>query len=184
MLLTRPTYKDSLQRRVLSIAVFTLLTAIGARLSIPLEPVPFTLQPLAVLLAGLILGARDGAASQLVYVTLIAIGLPLDARGLGSAALVGPTAGYLVGFVVCAFVTGLLAQGDAPVWRRWLAGAAGILALYAIGVPVLALVANLGPQAAWNAGAAPYLIPDLAKAAIAAGLAEGGRAVLARFNSV
>ena len=69
----------TLTQRLLAIAALTALTAIGARITIPLEPVPFTFQVLAVLLAGMLLGARDGALSQLAYVGLIALNLPLDA---------------------------------------------------------------------------------------------------------
>lgn len=176
MLRTLPQLHSEPLRRALAIGAFTLLTVVSARLVIPLEPVPFTMQPLAVLLAGLILGGRDGAFSQLAYLGLIAIGLPVDARMLGAAAFAGPTAGFLFGFVVCAFVTGTIAErGQSVTWRRWLAGAVGILSLYAVGVPFLALNLNLGLTRAWEIGAAPYLLPDLAKAAIAAALTEGGR---------
>ena len=79
------------------IALFTGLTIIAARMQVELGgPVPFTFQPLAVLLAGMVLGAREGMASQLAYVGLIALGMPVDARGLGAAAFFGPTGGYRV----------------------------------------------------------------------------------------
>jgi len=170
--------------RLAGIVVFTLATIIGARITIPMDPVPFTLQPLAVLLAGLVLGARDGAASQLAYVTLIAIGLPVDANMRGQAALFGPTGGYLIGFIAGAAVAGLLAERAAHrLWQRWLAGVAGIAAIYAFGLPVLMLARGLDVSAAWAFGAAPFLIPDLVKALIAAALAEGGRAVLSRRST-
>ncbi|MBE0689717.1 MAG: biotin transporter BioY, partial [Anaerolineae bacterium] len=95
MLRTLPQTRDWTQgQRLAGIAGFALLTTIAARISIPMEPVPFTFQPLAVLLAGMVLGARDGMISQLLYVIMIAAGLPLDSRALGPAALLGPTAGY------------------------------------------------------------------------------------------
>lgn len=173
---TLPQFQTETARRALAIGAFTLLTVVSARLVIPLEPVPFSMQPLAVLLAGLILGGKDGAFSQLAYLGLIAIGLPVDARMLGAAALAGPTAGFLLGFVVCALVTGTLAErGQAATWRRWLAGAVGILSLYAVGAPFLALNLHIGLPRAWEMGAAPYLLPDLAKAAIAAAMTEAGR---------
>ncbi len=162
---------------------FTGITIIAARISIPLEPVPFTLQPLAVLLAGLVLGARDGALSQLLYVLLIAAGLPLDARALGTAALFGPTGGYLIGFIAAAFVTGWIAErARGALLLRFLAGVAGIAVLYACGVLMLMQYLNIGIEQAWATGAAPFLLPDLAKALIAAALAEGGRAALMRFG--
>ena len=182
MLRTLPQTRDSrLAYRLVGIAVFTLLTIVAAKISIPMEPVPFTFQPLAVLLAGLVLGGRDGFLSQLAYVALIAAGLPVDARGLGQASLFGATGGYLIGFVFAAGVTGLLAENAGNrLWQRWLAGVAGIAVIYLFGVPVLKLVTGMDWMAAWEAGAATFLIPDLAKAVIAAALAEGGRALLQR----
>jgi biotin transport system substrate-specific component len=169
----------SQRARLASITVFTLATIVAARLVIPMEPVPFTLQPMAVLLAGMVLGARDGALSQLVYVALIALGLPFDANMRGQAALFGPTGGYLLGFVAAAFVAGLLVErAGSRLWQRWLAGVAGIAVIYAFGVPVLALTRGLTLEQAFIAGAAPFLVPDLAKALLAAALAEGGRKLL------
>lgn len=180
MLRTLPrTRAFTLPARLMAVLVFACITAVAARLAIPFEPVPFTLQPLAVLLAGLVLGARDGALSQLLYVALIAGGLPLDARGLGAAALLGPTGGYLFGFVAAAWVSGWLAEtGARRLWRRWLAGVAGVAAIYLVGVPFLKLVTGLDWEAAWAGGAALFIAPDLLKALIAAALAEGGRALL------
>lgn len=164
--------------RLAGIAGFTLATVVAARLVIPLEPVPFTLQPLVVLLAGMVLGARDAALSQFAYVALIAAGLPFDANMRGQAALFGPTGGYLLGFIAAAFVTGLLIErADGRLWQRWLAGAAGIAVLYALGVPVLALTRGLPLGTAFAAGAVPFLLPDLIKALLAASIAEGGRAL-------
>lgn len=183
MLRTIPQTRDSrLTVRLVGVVVMTLVTVLAARISIPMDPVPFTLQPLAVLLAGLILGARDGALSQLAYVALIAIGLPVDANMRGQAALFGPTGGYLIGFIAGAFVSGWLAERAAQrLWQRWLAGVAGILVIYAFGLPVLMLTRGLDLGAAWAAGAAPFLAPDLVKAVIAAAMTEGGRALLRRF---
>lgn len=182
MLRTLPQTRDfGLAQRLTTVALFTLLTAVAARVVIPFEPVPFTLQPLAVMLAGLVLGWRDGALSQLAYIALLAVGLPLDSRGVGAAALVGPTAGYIYGFVVAAAVTGYLAQmGAQRFWVRWLAGVAGVAVMYAIGIPYMKAVTGLDWQAAWTAGGALFIVPDMAKAIIAAALSEGGRALLLR----
>ncbi|MGV2436327.1 MAG UNVERIFIED_CONTAM: biotin transporter BioY [Anaerolineae bacterium] len=111
MLRTLPKTRDwSDAYRLASIIVFSLLTMISARITIPLEPVPITLQPFAVMLSGLVLGARDGFLSQFIYLMMIALGLPVDARMLGSAALFGATAGYLYGFPFASLVAGYLAQ--------------------------------------------------------------------------
>ena len=180
MLRTFPRTRDvQISTRLLCIGAFTLLTVIAARIVIPMQPVPFTLQPLAVLLAVLILGARDGAYSQLAYLTLIAACAPVDARGIGAAALLGPTAGYLLGFLGAAFAAGLLAErGATRIGRRWLAGVAGIAVIYLCGLVVLKADTGLSWEAAWAAGVTPFIVPDLAKALIAAALAEGGRRLL------
>ncbi len=183
MLRTMPqTRTHGLTYRLAGIALFTVLTAVAARISIEWGgPVPFTLQPLAVLLAGLVLGARDGALSQLSYVLLIAAGAPVDARMIGTAALFGPTGGFLIGFIAAAFVAGFLMEhGANRVWQRWLAGVAGIAVLYLLGVLHLQAYLGLDFSAAWAAGAAPFLLPDLLKALIAAGVAEAGRAFVQR----
>lgn len=173
------TREQSQLYRLVGIAVFTVLTIIAARVSIPLEPVPFTLQPLAVLLSGMVLGWRDGLLSQAIYVGLIALGLPLDARGVGSAALVGPTAGFLIGFIAAAGAAGwLVERGGKRVWQRWLAGVVGIMVIYLCGVVVLKAVTGMDWSKAWDAGVAPFIVPDMAKALIAAGLTEGGRRLL------
>ena len=169
----------TLTQRLLAILALTALTALAARITVPLEPVPFTFQVLAVLLAGMLLGARDGALSQLAYVGLIAINLPLDARALGAAALLGPTAGYLYGFIPMAFVTGWLVERFAQeTWQRWLAGAAGVVALYVCGVAGLMVSTGMDLGAAWAAGVAPFLVFDLVKAALAASLLYAGRRLL------
>lgn len=162
--------------RLAGIAVFAALTAVCAKITIPMQPVPFTMQTFAVLLAGMALGARDGAWSQLVYVALVAAGLPLDAFGRGSAALFGPTGGYLVGFVAAAFVVGwLVERAEKRLWQRWLAGLIGAALIHVLGLPVLSLTRTFDLGAAWTLGTAPFIIPDMAKALLAASLTEIGR---------
>jgi len=182
MLRSLPQTRDQrLTIRIAEIAVFTIITILAARVTIPLQPVPFTLQPLAVLLSGMILGGRDGALSQFAYVALIAAGLPFDARGLGTAALFGPTGGYLIGFIVAAGVAGYLVErGAARIGQRWLAGIAGVAVIYLFGIVVLKLHTGMAWDAAWGAGVALFIVPDLAKALIAAALTEGGRRLLTR----
>jgi len=166
----------------MGVALFVAFTALTARVTIPLPftPVPITLQVMAVLLSGLVLGPRAGAASQLVYLAAIAAGLPLDARALGAAALAGPTAGYLIGFVPAAFVTGWLAQKlSGTRASRFVAALAGVAVIYAVGVAWLApIVGGLG--AAWTLGVAPFVLIDLGKALVAALVAESGRWLLSQ----
>lgn len=103
--------KDSTIFWVLS---FSILTAISAQISIPIKPVPFTLQTMIVLLAGAFLGAKNGAYSQLIYIFLGAIGLPVFAQTadgtMGLARLIGPTGGYLLAFPFAAYIVGYLTE--------------------------------------------------------------------------
>lgn len=171
----------TLQRTIAGVIFFTALTALTARITVEIGPVPITLQSLAVLLSGLVLGARGGAAAQLAYVTLIATGLPLDARALGPAAFVGPTAGYLVGFIPMAFVTGWLAERFVAQkwWGNFLAAMAGTITLFVIGATWLAMLTSW--EVAWTAGVAPFIIGAVAKAVIATGIGESGKYWLNRF---
>lgn len=97
---------------LLGIFAFTLLTAIAAQISIPTKPVPFTFQTMMVLLSGAFLGARNGLYSQVLYLALGTIGLPVFAPStdlsIGIMQLFGPTGGYLLAFPLAAFLTGLL----------------------------------------------------------------------------
>ncbi|MGQ9501764.1 MAG: biotin transporter BioY [Anaerolineae bacterium] len=163
-----------------AVVLFTLFTILSARITIPLPftPVPVTLQVLAVLLAGLVLGARAGAISQLLYLAAIAGGLPVDAYGRGAAALSGPTAGYLIGFVAGAFVTGwVVTRLPASRPGRFLAALAGLAVIYICGVTWLALAMG-SLEAAVLGGLAPFIAVDLLKALAAASVAEGGRWLL------
>lgn len=176
-------FNQTVWRSVAAIFVFAALTALTARITIhlPFTPVPITLQTLAVVLAGLVLGARGGALSQLAYLGMIATGLPFDANGLGPAAFFGPTAGYLIGFVPAAFVAGRLAEQFATQnwWGNFAAAVAGALTIYLVGASWLAVM--LGSwQTAWTAGVAPFILIDLGKAAIAAGVAESGKRLFAQ----
>ena len=90
---------------------FTILTAVAAQITIPVKPVPFTLQTMLVLLAGALLGARNGAYSQVFYIALGVLGLPIFAYGaFGPAVLIGPTGGYLLAFPIGAYLVGFLVQ--------------------------------------------------------------------------
>ena len=93
---------------------FSILTAISAQVSIPIKPVPFTLQTMIVLLAGAFLGSKNGAYSQILYILLGVIGLPVFAHTadgtMGIARLIGPTGGYLLAFPLAAFMVGYLTE--------------------------------------------------------------------------
>ncbi|MFM8895912.1 MAG: biotin transporter BioY [Actinomycetales bacterium] len=157
------------------IAVFAALTAI---LGLPgaLTPfgssVPITLQTLGPMLAGAILGWKRGVAAAVVFLALVAIGLPLLAGGRGGLGLfVGPSAGYLFGWIFGVAVIGLLVQWRLPRFSWWWTGLSvvigGIGVVYLIGVPVLAKVTGTDGIMAAAAAAAVYLPGDLIKAVIA-----------------
>ena len=122
------------------VALFAVLTAVGAFLRIPLPFVPFTLQFFFCALGGVILGARLGACAQALYVGMGLSGLPVFAGGGGIAALLHPTFGYVLGFVLAAWVVGRLVEsGKNPLtfWRVVGATLAGLSVVYLVGVPWL-----------------------------------------------
>lgn len=151
-------------RRTAGVLGFALLTALGARVSVPLPgtPVPFTFQVMAVLLAGWLLGPRLGAASQLTYLAAGAAGLPVFAAGGGLAYLLGPTAGYLLAYPAAAWIVGAAAREDAGLGRQAAGLAGGVAAIHAGGAGWLAAVA--GHEAALAAGVLPFLGVDGIKA--------------------
>lgn len=143
---------------------FVGLIALGARadVTVPGSPVPQSLQTLAVLAAGLALGPRWGLAAGLIYLAAGALGLPVFAGGSsGLAALSGPTAGYLVGFPLAAFLVGAGSRdlGPRPVWRTVPGvlglGLAGHLLILTLGWAGLAL--RIDPAEALSAGVTPFL---------------------------
>lgn len=175
------TRSSALSKRILGVVVFTLLMVVAARIKVQMGFVPFTMQTFAALLAGLVLGARDGFYSQLSYLSLIALNIPVDTNMLGLAAFAGPTAGFLAGFPLAALTAGYFAEhGANNVLLRWLAGVAGVVVLFLLGVSWFSLYQGGGWLAAWAAVGAPFIAIDLFKAALAAALAEGGRALVLR----
>jgi biotin transport system substrate-specific component len=116
-------------------AIFAALSAIGGFVKIPVPYVPFTLQIVAVFLAGALLGSRLGALSQLLYVCIGLIGVPVFAEGGGPGYILKPTFGYLLGFVLGAYVCGLIVEKLKKHTVKTLAAAnfAGLLTVYAIG---------------------------------------------------
>ncbi len=165
----------SVVRDVLVVVGGAALTALAAQVSFtaPWTSVPYTLQTGAVLLVGTALGLRRGAASMALYVAAGVVGLPVYAAGAhGLARLLGVTGGYLAGFVIAAALVGWLAQRR---WDRSPLSTIGLMALgtvviYAIGVPVLAVVGGLDPASAVENGALVFLPWDALKMVAAAGL--------------
>ena len=149
------------------------IIAIAAQIAIPLPftPVPLTMQPLAVVMVGVVLGAWRGAAAAVLYLLEGVSGLPVFAQGHGGALwLLGPTAGYLYSYPLAAFVAGWFSQrgwGSSTV--RALAGMLTALAvIYAGGWAWLAILS--GPRAAFTMGIVPFVVADIVKIAIGAAL--------------
>ncbi len=163
-----------------AVAFVTVLTAIAAQVSIPLPftPVPFTFQPMVVLVGAAALGARLGMMSQILYLALGIAGLPMFAASpslpQGAARLLGPTGGYLMAYPFAAFAAGWLAECGFD--RRYLtavaAMACGLAVVFAGGLSWLALyvqpVAGFG--GAMRIGFTPFIVADLVKLLVAAGV--------------
>jgi biotin transport system substrate-specific component len=153
-------------RQMTLVSLFAALTAVGAFISIPIYPVPLTLQTLFTLLAGMTLGSVMGALSQIIYVLLGVVGLPVFAgfkSGIGI--LFGPTGGFLFGFMISTYVIGKIIEvkKGKNIFYYLLAGFLGIFIIYFIGVIQLSLVAGIGIKRALLVGALPFLPGDILK---------------------
>ncbi|KRC63237.1 BioY protein [Agromyces sp. Root81] len=161
-------------------AVFAaLIAALGlpGALTIGGAAVPITFQTLGVMLAGAILGARKGALSVLLFIALVAAGLPLLSGGRGGLSVfVGPSVGYLIGWLLGAAVIGwatarLLPRYPIAPALAWTA-LGGIVAIYLVGVPVMAAITDI-PVGAALLGSTIYLPGDLAKVVVTVLVAKG-----------
>jgi biotin transport system substrate-specific component len=181
--------------QVCAVVLVTGLTAIAAQVSIhlPFTPVPFTFQPMVVLVGAMALGSRLGAASQMLYLALGIAGMPVFAASpllpQGAARLLGPSGGYLMSYPLAAFVTGWLAERGFD--RRYLtavvAMAFGLAIVYAGGTAWLAIASRpaRNVSAALAAGVVPFVAADVLKLFVAAGVMPGlwkitGRAAQSR----
>jgi biotin transport system substrate-specific component len=168
-----------------SVLFITALTAAAAQISVPLPftDVPLTLQPMVVLIGGLALGSRLGSASQILYLAAGLAGLPVFAASAtlppGPLRLLGPTGGYLMAYPFAAFAAGWLAERglDRKYAGSFLAMLGGLVIIFAAGITWLAFFgrtvsgnAPIGLAAALATGLYPFLVADIIKLAIAAGL--------------
>ncbi|MEW6624138.1 MAG: biotin transporter BioY [Bacillota bacterium] len=131
-------------KKLTIVAMFAALTAVGAFIKIPLPYSPITLQVFFVVLAGVLLGPRLAGLSQLVYLLLGLVGLPIFAEGGGPGYIFHPTFGFLLGFIPMSMFIGYAVHKDEKLaFGKILAvGIIGIVILYAIGVPYLNLIIN------------------------------------------
>lgn len=164
-------------RNVFLVIAGAFLLTLSARLKVPFYPVPMTMQTFVVLVLGAVYGSRLGAASVAFYLAIGAAGVPVFAdtpeRGIGLVYMMGPTGGFLVGFLASALVVGMLAERG---WDRsvaWLlaAMAIGHVVIFAFGVAWLAGL--LGWSKAWTLGVAPFFLATLLKTALGAAAVSG-----------
>ena len=173
----------SLLKQVTMVVAGTLLIAIAAQISVPMFPVPMTLQTLAIMTIGLTFGARLGTITLVTYLAEGAMGLPVFASGNGGLAYMeGPTGGFLLGFVAMAWLTGFAA--DRGLARSALTAIPVTLAAAAmIYIPGLIWPAiTLGTEwsSLWAGWMAPFLVGDAVKAVLAALAVSAGLSVFGR----
>jgi biotin transport system substrate-specific component len=156
-------------------ALFAALISVGAYLAFPVpgSPVPVVLQNMFIMLSALLLGPGWGLAAVILYLGLGAIGLPVFSGGHGGLAwIMGPTGGFLLGYLPAVLAMGLIAcVGKPKFWRYILAAAAGILIVYALGVPWLKMRIHGSWAKAIALGFLPYIGWDVLKAVIVIPLA-------------
>jgi biotin transport system substrate-specific component len=170
-------------RAAILIVLGTALLTLSAKVNVPLPYVPMTLQTLAVLAIGAVYGWRLGGATLMAYLAEGAIGLPVFAGPVGGLApLVGPTAGYLSGFVVAAVFTGWFAERgwDRSAPRLFVVMGIGHIIILAAGFGWLALGMKLGFEKAWLVGVAPFIAGSVVKSALGATLVPAVRRLVDR----
>ncbi len=154
----------------------SLLIGLSSQIKIYLliSPVPITGQTFAVLMIGALLGSRKSALAIIAFLVEGAAGLPVFAGGYGLATFIGPTGGYLVGFIGAAFVVGKLAEKewDRKILTTIAAMVAGEVVLYAFGVCWLAIMTNI--RSALVIGLFPFIVGDILKVALAAAVLPAG----------
>lgn len=161
-------------------SLFAALVAVGAFISIPIGPVPIVLQNFFVLLAALLLGPRWGLAAVGVYLLAGIFGLPVFAGGTaGIGRIMGPTGGYLLGYLPAVFVTAWLSRkGGQRIWIDIAAMICGSLIVYGCGVPWLKMVTGMPFAKAVTVGMLPFLIGDALKIAAAVPVVKALRPVV------
>jgi len=151
------------------VALFAAITAICAQITLPIGPVPFTLQTLAIALSAVILG-RYGGLAILLYLIIGAVGVPVfSGFKAGIPVLIGPTGGFLFGFTLAAFVMGFIIDRiKLNFIKVLLINIFGLALVYGIGVTQLKFIMDLSWVKAFSLGMIPFILPDLVKITIAA----------------
>ncbi|UWQ97061.1 biotin transporter BioY [Rhodobacteraceae bacterium M385] len=182
--------QEGLLRKALLVVGGTIFIALAAQISVPMIPVPMTLQTLAILTVGFTFGSRLGAATLLAYLAEGAMGLPVFANGMNGLAFAGPTAGFLIGFVAMAWAAGWAAERGLATGFFGTAASALVISalLYVPGLAwPMAVAGTFGMEAGWAGQGlgfywthfvSAFLIGDAVKAVLAALVVTGGWAAL------
>lgn len=158
------------------VALFTSLTAIGTFISLPIGPVPITLQSLFVILSGIVLGPKLGALSQIVYVSLGLIGVPIFSSFTGGPqSIMMPSFGFIIGFIFASYFVGLIVHStkDMSSKRVFIASLVGTITIYIFGLPYMYYILNiimgkgLSFRAVLNIGCLIFLPGDFIKLIVA-----------------
>ncbi len=174
--LRRSASQGSVLTQTAWVAGMAVLTAVGAQIEIPHDPVPFTLQTLFVLLAGGILGPRNGFLSMSAYLLAGLVGLPVFSQfGFGLAKIMGPTGGYLLAFPVAAFLVGMLTARRQEIWWTAMSLFAGLLVIFSLGTLHLGTTVARSWGEAFNAGFLIFSWWDIIKLAAATSILAGLR---------
>lgn len=150
------------------VALFAALTAVGGFVSIPFYPVPLTLQVFFVLLSGAILGKKLGALSQLIYLGIGAIGAPVFHNFTGGIGiLLGPTGGFLFGFIGGAYVSGIFYEKFNNDKIRFFGLLLSLIPIYLIGILWLSFITGMPIQKTVLVGGIPFIPGDIVKSIVA-----------------
>ncbi|MEI7542613.1 MAG: biotin transporter BioY [bacterium] len=173
-ILTKEIVISKTKERILMVLFFSFLTFIAAFIKIytPISPVPFTFQTFVLFMSVYYLSAKENGIAQSFYILTGMIGLPVFAAGLvGALIMVGPTAGYLLGFIVSAFLMSLMISkvGKLSFVKASLIFTAGSLLILTLGTAHLVLVYKMNFMAALTAGFIPFIPTEILKIAAAAG---------------
>ncbi len=152
-------------------AVFAALISLGSYIAIPVpgSPVPIVLQNFFIILAALLLGPLRGTLAVLIFLVMGAAGLPVFSMGNGGLMhFFGTTGGYLISYPIAAFVIGIITRNRSSLVLNIIAGTAGMIVIFMIGVPFLMAVLKCGIEKGLIYGCYPFIIGDIIKIAAAA----------------
>jgi biotin transport system substrate-specific component len=170
----KPFATQNIAVQALWVTLFAFLTAVGAQIEIPHSPVPYTMQTFFVLLSGALLGKRNGALSQLLYVTAGIAGMPVfSSWGFGVARVFGPTGGYLLAFPVAAFVVGYLVHQHKNFFWILLSMFTGLFVIFTLGTLQLNFLYFHDWAQSFTNGFLIFSWWDMVKLLSAAGIAYG-----------